>query len=315
MDYILDFVVKYFWLFFILGILSGAFWTSSLFITPAILYLMMFNLFLVCLKINTKNFFEKIKDFKTMAYLSFLILVLIPLLIYPFFNFFLKAEYGLAILILLLMPTGMAVPAYAVIFKGDKELALALSVVTSLLCPLTIPIMIYLLTGLETGLSFPQMFITLSIVIFAPFLASLIFKKIKGQLVKKTEKFYSPLSIIIVSFIMAGAIAKVDLFSIIGQNNQIVYPFLSLFLLAIILHLIGYFAVAQKNISVKITSSLALAYMNSTLAIVFASQFFGPETLLLVILYQIPTNLVLIGFGFWIKKWNAGRYSNAPRLC
>lgn len=264
--------------------------------------MMMFVLFLSCLKINPEGIFEKVKDFKLVVYLALLILIIIPLLIYPLFNIFLKFEYGLAILILLLMPTGIAVPAYAIILRGDKELALVLSTITSLICPLTVPLLIYFLIGVKTELNFSHIFIALSAIIFIPFILSAIFRKIGKKIIKKTEKYYSSVSIVIITLIMAGAIAKVDASQIMNENKSIIYPFLSLFFLAILLHLIGYFAIYKKDVQTKITSSLSLAYMNSTLAIVFAAEFFGPETLLLVVLYQIPTNLALIVFGYLTKR-------------
>lgn len=264
--------------------------------------MMMFVLFLSCLKINPEGIFEKVKDFKLVVYLALLILIIIPLLIYPLFNIFLKFEYGLAILILLLMPTGIAVPAYAIILRGDKELALVLSTITSLICPLTVPLLIYFLIGVKTELNFSHIFIALSAIIFIPFILSAIFRKIGKKIIKKTEKYYSSVSIVIITLIMAGAIAKVDASQIMNENKSIIYPFLSLFFLVILLHLIGYFAIYKKDVQTKITSSLSLAYMNSTLAIVFAAEFFGPETLLLVVLYQIPTNLALIVFGYLTKR-------------
>ena len=300
---ITEFITKYFWVFFASGILAGIFLPFSSLFAPYILYMLMFVLFLSCLKINTEEIIEKIKDFKLIFYLVFLILIIMPLLIYPLFNIFLKEEYSLAVLILLTMPAGMAVPIYATLFKGDKELALIISVITSLLCPLTVPVLIYFLTDVQTEVNPIQMFTNLSIIIFIPFILSIIFRKIGRKTIKNTKKYYSPISILIISLIITGATSKANVLQIINDNKSIIWPFLSLFILATLLHLIGYYTVYKKGQRTKITGSLALAYMNSTLAIVFASSFFGPETILLVILYQIPTNLVLITFGYISKNF------------
>lgn len=262
--------------------------------------MLMLVLFISSLKIDIKGLFQKIKNLKLIIYLSALILIVIPLLIYPLFKIFIEPEYSLSILILLIMPAGMAVPAYAFLFKGDKELALIVSILTSFLCPLTIPLLILILTGNQTNINFIQMFITLGLIVLIPFILSRIFRIFTEKIIKNTEKYYSALSVLIISFIMMGAIARADFIQNI--SNSIISSFLLLFVLAILLHVIGYYIVYKKNRQIRITSSLAIAYMNSTLAIIFAAEFFDPKTLLLIILYQIPTNLALIAFGYIIRK-------------
>ncbi len=201
------------------------------------------------------------------------------------------------------MPAGMSTPVYATIFKGDSELALIVSVITSLLCPLTIPFLIHFLAGIQTNINLFQMFGSLSMIIFVPFILSILFRKIGKAAIHNTEKYYSQVSILIITLIMAGAIAKVNVIRALDGGNSIIYPFFLLFVLALLLHIIGYCAIYKRDNKTRITSSLSTAYMNSTLAIVFAAEFFGPKTLLLVTLYQIPTNLVLIGFGYVVKKY------------
>ncbi len=297
------FIKEYFWLLFILGILAGIFLPFSSLITPYILYMLMFTLFLSCLNIDISRLVRKIRDLRLVIYLVFLILIVVPLLFYFIFNSFLESEYSLAILILLAMPTGMTTPLYVNILKGDNELALIIVTITSLLSTLTIPFLIYFLVGIQTNINFIQMFTTLSMIIFIPFILSILFRRIGKRIIDNTKKYYSSISILIITFIMAGAIAKVNFIQIISNDKSIIYPFFLLFVLAILLHIIGYYVVYKKDNKTKITSSLAIAYMNSTLAIVFAAQFFNPKTLLLVVLYQIPTNLVLICFGYIVNKY------------
>ncbi len=287
-----------------LGILIGTFFPYSSLLTPYILYILMFVLFLTSLKIDLKKIFERIKNLKLVLYLISLILVISPLLLYYIFKPLVEQEYGLAILILLVMPAGMAVPVYATIFKGDKELALIITTLTSLLCPLTIPILIYLLSGIETDINFFKLFITLSTVIFIPFLSSTIFRKFLKKFIYNTKKYYSSISIIAITFIIIGAIAKVEVTQIISNKGlSIIFPFFLLFVLSTLLFLVGYLAAHKGNKESKITSSLSIAYMNSTLAIVIAAEFFSSETLLLVTLYQIPSTVTLISFGYLIRKY------------
>lgn len=298
-----EFVSNYFWIFFIFGLLAGIFLPFSFLLSPYIVYLLMFVLLLSCLKIELRQVFERIKDFRLVVFLIIWILVFIPLLIYFPFRIFLDYEYSLAILTLLVMPTGMCVPVYATIFKGDKELALALSVATSLICPLTIPTLMYFLVGIKANINPVQMFLSLSMIILSPFIISLFLKKIAKEIIRKTERYYPSISVLFISCIIAGATAKIGFIDVIANNREIIYPFLLLFAVAGLLTIIGYLVLYERSVKTKITSSLATAYMNSTLAIVFCAQFFGPKTLLLVTMYQLPTNLTLIAFGYIAKNY------------
>jgi len=295
-------VSKYFWVFFLLGLLAGIFIKSSSILSPYILYFLMFAFFLSCLKIKNSNIIKKIKKPFLIIYLILLILIIVPTIIYLLVRNFIEFEYAIAILILLAMPAGMIVPTYATIFKGDKELALILAILTSLLCPITIPALIYLLSGIKTNINFLNMFTTLSMIIFIPFISAIIIKKTSPNFIQKTKQYYSSISILAVTLIIAGATAKIDFIPTISNDISIIPSFTLLFAITFFLYLIGYYIVFNKNKKTKITSSLAMAYMNSGLAIVFAAEFFTAKTLLLVTLYQIPTTLGIIIFGSLIKN-------------
>ncbi len=262
----------------------------------------MFAFFLSCLKIKNSNIIKKIKKPFLIIYLILLILIIVPTIIYLLVRNFIEFEYAIAILILLAMPAGMIVPTYATIFKGDKELALILAILTSLLCPITIPALIYLLSGIKTNINFLNMFTTLSMIIFIPFISAIIIKKTSPNFIQKTKQYYSSISILAVTLIIAGATAKIDFIPTISNDISIIPSFTLLFAITFFLYLIGYYIVFNKNKKTKITSSLAMAYMNSGLAIVFAAEFFTAKTLLLVTLYQIPTTLGIIIFGSLIKN-------------
>ena len=299
----LKFITEYFGIFFIAGVLAGLFLPFSSILTPYILYMMMFVLFLSSLRMDISEIFSKIRDLKLVIYLVLLILVVVPAFVYFILRGFLEPEYSLAILVLLVMPAGVAVPVYSTIFKGDKELALIISAVTSLLCPLTIPFLIYYLAGVQTNINFLQLFATLGMVIFVPFVLSTLVRKIRESFIAKTEGYYSPVSILIVALIIAGGVAKVDVTQFVSSGYSVIYSFLLLFVLAILLHIIGYYIAYKKGNEIRITASLATAYMNSSLAIIIAAEFFGAKTLLMVALYQIPANLVLIAFGYIVRRY------------
>jgi bile acid:Na+ symporter, BASS family len=291
-------IEKYYWLFFALGMALGWFGSSFVsFLSPYILHMLVIVLFLTMLKIDAKDVFSHFKNPFTIIYLSALILIISPIALYYFSSLFLPINYSLAILLLAAMPAGMSITAYAGIFKGNASLALTLTMITSLFAPFTVPAVIYFLTGNSLQINVLEMLVLLAEIIFAPFLLSALVRKTAAKQISKKEKCFRPFSILLITMIMAASIAKIS-----GKPLELDSLWLAvsfLFFLAAVLHIIGYFAISWRCSADKISSSLAVAYMNSTLAIVLASLFFGPETLLAVVLYQFPTNIVLILFG-WI---------------
>ncbi|MBU0647989.1 hypothetical protein KJ855_02315, partial [Patescibacteria group bacterium] len=75
------------------------------------------------------------------------------------------------------------------------------------------------------------------------------------------------------------------------------------FALFIIFHIVGYYILPSKNKSDKISMSIALTYMNFTLAIYIASEFFADVNILLVVLLSIiPWSICIIPFNLLLRK-------------
>lgn len=304
-------IEKYYWLFFAAGMALGWFVPRAVgFLSPYILHMLVIVLFLTMLKIDAKDVFSHFKNPFLVIYLSALVLIISPIALYYFSSMFLPMNYSLAILLLAAMPAGMSITAYAGIFKGNASLALTLTMVTSLLAPFTVPSIIYFLTGNSLQINVLDMLALLAEIIFAPFLFSALVRKVAAKQITKTEKYFRPVSILLVTMIMAASIAKISGNPL--ELGSLWLVILSLFILAAALHIIGYYAAFWRGKADKISSSLAVAYMNSTLTIVLASAFFGPETLLAVVLYQFPTNIVLILFGWIVGRKKA---ATAQNLC
>ncbi|MCP3685908.1 MAG: hypothetical protein GY861_24945 [bacterium] len=299
----LKFITDYFWLFFLAGIIAGIFLPAAAVLSPFVMYILMFVLFLSCLKMDMGNILTRIKDYKLVVYLVVIILVITPIVVYLIFKGFLEPEYALGFLLIAAMPSGMVTPVYATIFKADKELALVIVTITSLLCPITVPLIIYFLTGVETDFDVFGMFIKLCIIIFIPFALSILFRKIGKGIIKKTEEYYSPVSVLLIVLIISGALADANVLSFVGDFRSILSPFLLLFVLAALLHIAGYFAVFKRDTKTRAVSSIEIAYMNFTLALVVGQEFFGDKTVFIAALYQIHANIALITFIYIFKKF------------
>lgn len=300
-------IEKYYWLLFAAGMALGWIMPQTIgFLSPYILQMILAVLFLTMLKIDVKEIFASLKDVKIVAYFSALKLILIPVFFFYLGSLFLPAQYALAVLVLASMPAGMSIAAYAGIMRGNASLALALTMVTSLVAPFIIPAMVYLLAGLTIQINLFDMFLLLAEIIFAPLAVSIFVRKFALVQIEKSKKYFMNISIFIITVIIAASIAKVSGTPIDPNSLWLLMAFL--FIFAGAQHAIGYFSLPKADRKNKITLSLAAAYMNSTLAIVIASSFFSHETLLAVILYMFPTNIVLILFG-----WFVGRKKSEPR--
>ena len=84
--------------------------------------------------------------------------------------------------------------------------------------------------------------------------------------------------------------------------RDLVWINLCLFTVSALLHTIGWFIFWKGKLKDNIAGSLSLGYMNLSLATVLAAQYFGPEVLLVVLLFELPWDLMLIPFDRVVKK-------------
>ncbi len=101
--------------------------------------------------------------------------------------------------------------------------------------------------------------------------------------------------------IIMGPLAKHSSY-FLNNLEKVSYTILYLFLISATLHIIGWTMVFWLKKKEKTATSITSAYMNNSLAMVFAAKFFSPPIILAVILYELPWNTMLIPFRHIIKK-------------
>ncbi|MFH1431728.1 MAG: bile acid:sodium symporter [archaeon] len=294
-------IEKHFSVFFIMAIAIGIFFPSfGMIFEPYILYFLLTILFLSCLKIDTHEVITHLKKPLLITYITVMLLIIIPITLF-FMTRHIYPELALPVLILTAMPAGMSTAALTDISKGNISLSLVITTTTTLLCPFTIPFLLKYLTVSELTIPIYTMLIMLSKIIFLPFIAAIITKKIAKKQIENTRHYYSSISILLIMPLIIGPLAK---HSGYYQNNlgQILNITLYLFVISAILHIIGWFMLFRSKKKDRISTSITCAYMNSSLAIVFTAQFFTPLVLLPVILYQFPWDLMLIPFKHIISR-------------
>ncbi len=117
---------------------------------------------------------EEIRGFdRRAAFLFFVVrFFLVPALLY-YLALQVVPDYALGILLVALMPVGVASTAMANLTGGNPSISLAATVVTNAMTPLTVPFMLWLLSGNDVPLDAGRMLITLALSVFLP--ASLYF--------------------------------------------------------------------------------------------------------------------------------------------
>ena len=148
---------------------------------PMPLYCLMILFFLSYLPIKMDVFLANIaSSAKSIATLSFLKLVLLPVAVFYLVHWSLP-NYAAAAFLLAAISTGVTAPFIAGLVGANSGLVLSVVVATSLLVPFTMPVLTKILLSRSSGISLGEMVKTLVLIVFIPVLfAELVEKEVAG---------------------------------------------------------------------------------------------------------------------------------------
>ncbi len=260
---------------------------------------LMLILFLVFLKIDLVRVIGNITDLRLMLYLSGMTMLVIPLLMFLFFNPW-DQTLALAMLLLTSMPAGMATPALADILKGNVELSMSLTIFTSLLAPVTAPLLFYLLLGEGLELSPWDLVEKLSLLVFLPMVVSIMVKQWFLPFVHRTQPYYSAANVIIFFFFVYATIGfQRD--PLLQEPVKLLWQIGIIYLVYGFLHFSGYLMAWGRRSRDRVSIILANTYQNNGMAIVLAATLFDPTILLLMILSEFPWNTMPALYGKFLQ--------------
>jgi len=246
--------------------------------------------FLSCLKIEPKIVLSHLKDWRFLLLANLMMLLGFPTIVWllglPW-----HSDFGFALFLLAAMPVGMTAPLLVEIAGGKQSIAMVLTVTTSLLAPFTVPLLTKLLFGAHISVDVMNMFKQLVMVIFIPFALALIVRAIVPKTIDKVKTKTKPLSTLLLGLLIIGAVSNQasSILSLSSNLGRFLVILIGLYAFYLALHLAGYFVFWWKSREDKQTASISLTYMNFTLAIFLASQFFHePGILLTLVLSIIP---------------------------
>jgi len=254
---------------------------------PYPVYLMMFLLFLSFLSIKVEAIWSTVRNnFKTVVWLSFLKLILLPASIYFIFRAFFPS-YAIAALLLPGISTGVVAPFISTLVNANVTLVLVMVVISSPLVPFTLPALVKILLGRSIEISLVSMMRILCMVVFVPLLTVEILRRLAPGMLNTIMKRRYPISLVIFAVINLGVFSKYSQF--FHQNPlTILQATFVAFLLGGIYVVVGICALWKGPSENQISSAISLGNMNNVLVLVFASEFFTPLEPTVAAMYMIP---------------------------
>lgn len=293
---------KYFWIILLAGIISGL-TIPSIFIPlqGIVIYLVMSILFYLFLKVDVIEILADIRKPFFLLYVTFINLIVTPLLIYYIFRQT-AGENIYGYVLLASLPAGVSSAAFTDIMKGRTSLTLIMIVLTNLFAIITIPLMFFILFNKSLELDSLQMSWSLFKIFFIPFLLAKSVKHfILKSAIKKVQEYTNLLVVSTLSLMIAISVSFQSDYVLQNLKSQPRTIGL-IFVLLIISQLVAYFSVWWKNKEAKLAISNSNMIMNNILGIVLSIAFFPENVTYIVILSLIPWTIMIIAKN-WYQKF------------
>lgn len=263
--------------------------------------------FFSALKMDLREVRACLRDYMMIITAVAFMLVAFPVIVY-YLTLPILPSFAVAFMLLAAMPCGMTVPLLADVTGGRQDLALVLTILTSLLAPFTVPLVIHALAGSSVTVPFWPMFLTLVKVIIVPIGIANIVKALFHKDVNAASYAFKPISLALLGLLIAGIVAKQHAEILSALTAHFALALGALFILFILFHFAGYSIIFWRDRQVRLTVSTSLTYMNFTLAIYLAGQFFptDQDVLVPIILSLIPWSLTVIPYKEIVKRMGKG---------
>ncbi len=288
-------IESYFWVILMAGIFLGLAWPLFNELLMSLLKpILMVMLLLVFLKTDLILILKQISDYRRMALITGIFIIVIPLVlygaVYPF-----SRELATGILLLTAMPAGVSTPSLTDIVKGNIALSSGIAIITSMLAPFTVPLLFILVNHDTIGINSIEMFTDLAVLVFVPLVVSQVLKKLFPAAVAKVKGGFTAVNILLI-FIMVYAAMGSQRGLITGDPLNILLQVGFLYMVYILLHVAGYITGYGLERESRIAVTIGAAYKNNGMAIVLAAIHFEPAILVLMVLSEFPWNTLLAPF-------------------
>lgn len=283
----------------VIGILVPSF---GIIFEPHLLVLLGFLLFLNLIKMDPQELGLQFKKPVPIILFTAIKLLAIPLLLFGVTSI-IYPSLAIPVLLLSGISTGLGAPFVINVFERSHQLPLVVGMIiaSSVVVPFVLPSLVYFLVDVEKfHIPFLDMIILLAEALFLPLFAGWLVKSKVPKIAKKIESSSFLPSVILISFMNLGIYAKFSNY-FISEYSFVITMIIAAFVLFFVYGLIGYFTssiIGKKDKSSRVAAFVIMSYVNNTLVVVFASQFFGTEVAALAAFY----NLAYYGLMVPLKK-------------
>lgn len=225
-------------------------------------------------------------------FVSVIILVVTPLVIYPVMQRFFP-EYFQGAILFMLLPSALSSPAVAAIYGGNVALATVNTVISNLLSPFSITLFLALFMSAGIKVSIFKILARLLLVILIPFLLGLLANQWVKPWIQKTKRHYRLINLSLLFVLFLATVSPYAQQMVANLRNG------RLWLAVLVVHLVLLFFARLSVLHAtgkheKIAIESNLLFLNMGLGVVIAQNYFGPNEMLFLIFCQIVWT-VLIG--------------------
>jgi len=298
------------WVFLTGSIFLGILFPKLKIFKPYIAYFLMVVLYVTFLKVDVNVALSHIKRPLLIIYYVLMNLVISPIILYFLFFAFTK-NYSIlsSVLLLGLVPSGVAASAMTDVSKGETPLTVVLTIVSHLVAIFTIPTIFFIVFRKSMNLNYISILIDVAKLIGIPLilatLSNMIFKE-KINFIKKRAKLFTVISLV---FVISSIMAVNSTY--IKETPTKVLIYLSiLYVVFIFSQLFSFFTVPSLSVKEKIAISNAKTFSNIGLGLVIASKYLSPEAAIILALSQIPWPTMLISLKIILKL--SSKISSSP---
>ncbi len=286
---------------FIAALLLGIFLPTNLQdISKLLIPLVVLMLYISFLNVDLSHVKSELKNPHQLLIQIVWNFILVPIILFLIINQLGFPQFAIAAMLLAAMPAGLGSPVLTNIADGKIGTSVVLTVATHILVPLSVPLLFWLFTGLGIQIEIFSLAKQIFLLIGIPLVLAWISRKFLKKTVENTKKYHKITAILVLATVAYLAIVpysetiRNDFFSII--------PILiGLYFLYIVFCITSFIMSRKRKLDEQAAIIISRIYMNNTLAIVLAFQFFGPKVALITVLAEIPW-FTTFGAYLWFQK-------------
>ena len=279
---------------FILGFFVPSIGEAS---DEVVIILTAFLIFLSCADIEPRDFLKV--DIFQMGVFTLLRFAVFPLVLF-YFAQMMFPDLAVGILLLALMPAGVAVGSLCSMSKANVSLGLSLTIITSLLAPAFVP-SVFSFLGQVVNVDIFSLFMTLALVVFVPILLyfGIIYRQDKIKNVVQSYNKSSSVVILSVILLIVIAAQKEEFLSNIDTLIIAFFVMVGLFTMFYAFGIIFSMWLPKADRVPYIYSSGA---MNNSLAVGLAFAYFSPTITLFIVLSEIVWSIYVAAAQWYFSK-------------